>query len=161
VLAGLETVLAVLDARQLLAAPAVTACYFGAEDYVADLGGVRTIDNLEVLVPRSRVAMAARLAGVMALDQIVPDIADGARFSRDAAQGRSLGFAGKMCIHPAQVPWANAAFSSSAAEMDRARRVLAAAVDAEASGHGVFAFEGQMIDEPLLRQARSVLARGT
>ena len=65
VVAGLETVRGVVDARHVLVPP-VVACYFGAEDYVADLGGVRTPDNGEVTYARTYVAMAARLAGVRA-----------------------------------------------------------------------------------------------
>ena len=99
-IAGLETVRGVADARTLLDPP-VVACYFGAEDYVADLGGIRTDSNDEVSVARSLVAMAARLAGVPALDMITLDFGDDERFVREAREARALGYAGKMCIHPA------------------------------------------------------------
>jgi citrate lyase beta subunit len=74
VVAGIETVLGVLDARAVLVAP-VVACYFGAEDYVADLGGARGADNAEVATARSLVAMAARVAGIPALDIVTIDFA--------------------------------------------------------------------------------------
>jgi citrate lyase subunit beta/citryl-CoA lyase len=67
IVAGVETVLGVADARELLGPP-VVACYFGAEDYVADLGGIRTPGNAEVAHARAYVAMAARLAGVAAVE---------------------------------------------------------------------------------------------
>jgi citrate lyase subunit beta/citryl-CoA lyase len=159
VVAGLETALGVADARPLLAHPVVVAAYFGAEDYVADLGGVRTAGNLEVLVARSAVALAGRLAGVPTLDQIVADFRHDARFTAEAHEARALGFAGKLCIHPGQVPLANAAFVPSAQEVDRARRLLAAYEAASARGLAAIDFEGQMVDEPLAAQARQVLAR--
>jgi citrate lyase subunit beta/citryl-CoA lyase len=156
VLAGIETVLGVERVAELLRPP-VTTAYFGAEDYVADLGGVRTEDNTEVLYARSRVALAARIAGVHALDQVVTGFDDDERFLTDAAQGRALGYRGKLCIHPAQVPLANRAFSPSPEEIERARRLLAAYDEASARGVSAIAFEGQMVDEPLARQARAVL----
>jgi citrate lyase subunit beta/citryl-CoA lyase len=157
VLAGIETVLGVDRVADLLRPP-VTTVYFGAEDYVADLGGVRSEDNTEVLYARSRVALAARIAGVHALDQVVTSFDDDERFLTDAAQGRALGYRGKLCIHPAQVPLANRVFSPAPEEVDRARRLLAAYDEASARGVSAIAFEGQMVDEPLARQARAVLS---
>jgi citrate lyase subunit beta/citryl-CoA lyase len=158
VVAGVETAMGVAHADEVASHPAVAAVYFGAEDYVADLGGIRTETNLEVLYARSRVALAARIAGVHALDQVVTALDDAERFLRDAAEGRALGYRGKLCIHPAQVPLANQAFSASHAELDRARRLVAAYDAATARGVAAIAFEGQMVDEPLARQARAVLA---
>ena len=160
IIAGIETVPGVVRAEEVLAAPGVVAGYFGAEDYVLDLGGIRTEASTETLYARSRVAIAARMAGVTVLDQVVTSLSDEDRFASDAAVGRSLGYRGKLCIHPAQVPWANAAFSPSAAELDRARRLLEAYDAAVAQGRASISFEGQMVDEPLARQARAVLAAG-
>jgi citrate lyase subunit beta/citryl-CoA lyase len=87
------------------------------------------------------VALAARLTGTVAIDQVVTALQDEERFAADAAVGRALGYRGKLCIHPDQVAWAHTAFSPTPEEVDRARRLLAA----------------QMIDEPLARQARGIL----
>jgi citrate lyase subunit beta / citryl-CoA lyase len=157
IVAGIETARGVADARILLGHPRIVACYFGAEDFTADMGGVRRDDNLEVLFPRAQVALAARLAGVPALDIVVAAFKDEDRFRREAAEARALGFAGKLCIHPSQVPVANEAFVPGADEVDRARRVLAAYDAAVAEGRAAIAFEGQMVDEPLARRARAVL----
>jgi citrate lyase subunit beta/citryl-CoA lyase len=154
VLAGIETVRGVVDARELLRPP-VTACYFGAEDYIADLGGVRTPENHEVDVPRAMLAMAARLAGVPALDMVTTDFRDEERFVAEARAARSLGFAGKLCIHPAQVALANQAFLPSAQEVEWASALLAAF---EAAGGVAIAHEGQMVDEPVAARARAILA---
>ena len=156
--AGIETAIGAADARSVLRA-GVDVAYFGAEDFVADMGGVRTAGNGEVAYARAEVALAARLAGVALLDMVVTDFGDDERFSREAAEARALGYGGKLCIHPAQVPLANAAFVPSAGEVDRARRLLAAYDAAVAEGHAAIAFEGQMVDEPLARRARALVAR--
>ena len=158
VLAGLETALGVADARLLLAHPRVVAAYFGAEDFIADIGGVRTDDNQEVLFARSAVALAGRLAGVPVLDQVVTDFRNDTRFAREAAEARAMGYAGKLCIHPGQVAIANDAFVPTADELDRARRLLTAYEAASSAGVAAIDFEGQMVDEPLATQARRVIA---
>jgi citrate lyase subunit beta/citryl-CoA lyase len=154
VVAGIETVRGVDDARTVLAQP-IVACYFGAEDYIADLGGVRTPGNAEVATARSLVAIAARLAGVAALDMVTIDFHDTDRFTAEAREARALGYAGKMCIHPRQVPLAHEAFQPTADEVDTARRLLAAF---EAAGGDTIAFEGQMVDAVVAARARAVLA---
>jgi citrate lyase subunit beta/citryl-CoA lyase len=154
VVAGLETVRGVADARDVLRSP-VVACYFGAEDYVADLGGVRTPANAEVAWARQYVVVAARLAGVPALDMVTIDFRDDERFAAEARQARTLGYAGKLCIHPAQVGLAHEAFRPTDDEVDAARRLLAAF---DAAGGDTIAFEGQMVDEVVAARARAVLA---
>ncbi|HEY5663622.1 MAG TPA: CoA ester lyase [Ilumatobacter sp.] len=158
VLAGVETARGVADARMLLAHPRIVAAYFGAEDFVADMGGVRTDGNREVAYARSVVALAGRLAGVPVLDQVVTDFRDDARFAAEAAEARALGYRGKLCIHPAQVAIANRAFVPDPTEVDRAQRLLAAYDAAVAGGVAAIDFDGQMVDEPLAAQARRIIA---
>jgi citrate lyase subunit beta/citryl-CoA lyase len=157
VLAGIESAMGVERVRELLVSP-VAVAYFGAEDFVADMGGVRTSGSNEVLYARSRVALAARLAGMPAVDQVVTHLDAEDHFLTDAADGRALGYRGKLCIHPAQVALAHRAFTPSGEEVDRARRLVAAYEDAVAKGHAAIAFEGHMVDEPLARHARAVIA---
>lgn len=159
ILAGLETGAGVWNAHEILREDAVRWAYFGAEDYTTDLGGRRTPGGLEVLYARSQVALAARLTGVPALDIVVTALNDPERFREDAALGRALGYAGKLCIHPAQVALAHDLFGATDAERARAHALLAAAHDAAARGHGAFSFEGQMVDEPMLAAARAILAQ--
>ena len=157
ILVGIETVAGVINVREILHEPRVAACYFGAEDYTADLGGIRRADSLEVLWPRSQVAAHAAHAGVLSMDQVVTELGDEAAFRVDAQMGRSLGYRGKLCIHPTQVAWANESFSPSTEEVARARRLIEAFDAATALGRGAVAFEGQMIDEPLARRARAII----
>jgi len=158
IIAGVETTMGVVRVDEIAQA-GVLAVYFGAEDFIADMGGERTRSGHEVAYARSWVVLAARAAGVLALDQVVVDIRDGERFSAEAKEARELGYAGKLCIHPAQVALANALFTPSAAAIERSRRILAAYAAGQREHRGVVNFEGQMIDAPLLVQARAVLAQ--
>jgi citrate lyase subunit beta/citryl-CoA lyase len=158
----IETARGVLNVETLAAVPHshLTALAFGAEDFMTDLGGQRTPEGLEVLYARSRVVLAARAAGLQALDLVFVNIRDDEGFRRDAQVGRQLGYSGKMCIVPRQVETANVVFSPSAEEIERARRLLDAYDNAQADGRGVFEFEGAMVDEPILKRARGILDLG-
>ena len=158
IIAGLETATGVADARDLLAHAQVIGGYFGAEDYIADLGGVRTQNNVEVQFARASIAQAGRLANKPVVDQIVANFRDNDRMTHEAFEARAMGFAGKLCIHPDQVALANAGFTPSDAEIERAERLLAAYDIGVASGVAAIDFEGQMVDEPLAEQARQILA---
>ncbi len=153
VVAGIETALGVADARPLLA-EGPDAGYFGAEDYIADIGGRRTPASTEVLFARSAVCLAAHLAGVVALDQAVVAVHDVEAFRVDASQGRDLGYRGKICLHPGQVAIAHEVFTPSAAEIEHAQAVLRAAE------RGVGVVDGQMVDAVHVTMAKRVLAAG-
>jgi citrate lyase subunit beta/citryl-CoA lyase len=150
---GLESARGVADCRELLTAP-VDAAYFGAEDYIADLGGSRTGAGAEVLYARSKVVLAARLGGVAAIDQVVTAVRDDDRFVADARAGAALGYTGKICVHPRQVELAHEVFTPTDAEVEHAEAVLHVA---EAGGVGTV--DGQMVDDVHVRMARQVLAR--
>lgn len=158
-IAGIESARGVADAREILTAAAPAGAYFGAEDYAADVGGRRTREGDEILYARSQVVLAARLAGVSTLDQVVIDFRDGDVFMRDACAGRAIGYSGKLCIHPSQVPLANDVFGATSEQLERARAMLATWEAAAANGIAAVEFEGAMIDGPALRMARDTIAR--
>lgn len=159
IMAGIESVAGVEYLREILAGEVKPgSLYFGAEDYTSDLGGERTQSGLEVLYPRSKVAAQARLAGIPALDIVCTRLRDDAAFTEEATFGRALGYGGKLCIHPAQVALAHAVFSPSLEAVARAKELLAAAEAQAEGGSGVFAWQGQMVDGPMLAKARAVLA---
>ncbi len=153
-MAGLETAAGIHAAPDILRPGHFAAAYFGAEDYIADLGGRRTQSSAEVLYARSRVAMAAALGRIDAVDQVVVSYGDANAFRADAAVARDLGYRGKLCIHPDQVALAHAAFTPSGTEVTRARALLDALA---AAGGGVASFEGQMIDAPAVLAANKVV----
>jgi len=153
VVVGIETARGVARARELLAEPGLVAGYFGAEDFIASVGGRRTSSSREVLFARSEVLLAARLGGVGALDQAVVNVRDEAFFRTDAGEGRDLGYDGKICIHPTQVTLAHEVFTPSEEEVAHARDVV------EAGRAGVGVVNGEMVDDVHLRMAAAVLAR--
>jgi citrate lyase subunit beta/citryl-CoA lyase len=152
VVAGIETALGVADARPLLAG-GLAGAYFGAEDYIADIGGQRTGEGKEVLYARSQVCLAAYLAGVPAIDEAVVGLGDDDFFLASAQAGRAIGYQGKICIHPRQVELAHQVFTPTPEEVAHAEAVLAAG-DA-----GVGVVDGQMVDIVHVKMAQSVLAR--
>jgi citrate lyase subunit beta/citryl-CoA lyase len=158
-IALIETVRGVANARAIAeAARPGTAFAFGAEDFATDIGARRTAAGAEVLFARSQVVLAAKLCDLAALDQVVVEVRDDSRFAADAHAGRDLGYDGKLCLTPRQVEQANAEFAPSAAEIDFARRLIAAFEEAERRQLGAFDFEGRMVDEPLVKRARKILA---
>jgi citrate lyase subunit beta/citryl-CoA lyase len=139
--------------------PRLIGAYFGAEDYIADVGGERTAHGREVAYARSRAVLAGRIIGVGVLDQVVVEVHNSDRFRAEATEARQLGFTGKLCVHPSQVKLANDVFTPTDEEVDRSRRMLSAVADAEKEGRGVVWFEGRMVDVPVIRQAERLLAR--
>jgi len=158
VMAGVETALGVFNVATFLDGGLADAVYFGAEDFTADMGGLRSREGTEVLYARSQVALAARIRSVVAIDQIVADFEDDELYRLDARFGRSLGYVGKLCIHPRQVALAREAFTPTARELEDARALLVAFDEGLASGAGVIRFRGQMIDEPLAKRAAAIVA---
>ena len=155
-----ETPLGVLRAGEIAGSQRVNGLMWGAEDLIAGLGGSssRHPDGRYRDVARyarSTVLLAAAAAGIGALDSVYLDIVDtdGLRF--EAEDAVASGFAAKACIHPTQVDVVRAAFRPKPEVVEWARRVL----DAARGQPGVFAFEGRMVDEPVLGHARQILSR--
>lgn len=159
VLAIIESARGVLGAEETADAAATDALLFGAEDLSADLGATRTDEGTEVLYARQRVVTAASAAGVDAIDTLWTDFEDTEGLRADTARGIGMGYDGKMAIHPSQVAVINDAFTPADERVQWAEKVLAAREDAKASGKGVFAVEGEMIDAPLIAQAERVMER--
>ncbi len=152
----LETGKGVLHAEEIASAdPRVVAVAFGAEDYTRDVGARRTPEAL--LFARSMIVAAAKAAGVQASDTVYANVDDEAGLAAEAKLARDLGFDGKGAIHPAQVPALHAAFTPSEKEMEEARKIVAAAEEAEARGIGAIAIGGKMIDRPVLERAKRAI----
>ena len=159
ILVGIETVKGLMSVQDIFGTASVFAAYFGAEDYVHDLGGLRTDGNDEVLFARTQIGISSRLFGVPVVDQIVADFSDSERFMKEAQQAKSLGFTGKLCIHPSQVPLANQSFSSTPEEIQQAIELLKVYDAAVANGTASIVHNGQMVDEALAKQARRILSQ--
>ena len=154
----IETASAVVNAYAIAAAsPRVVAVAFGAEDFTNDMRIERTDEDLEIAYPRSVVCVAARAAGVLALDTPYFRFRDPEGLTRDALAARRLGFKGKFAIHPAQIDVINETFAPSPSEVEHARRVVRAFEEAERAGRGATSMDGRVIDVPVVERARNLL----
>ncbi len=156
-LLNIETPRALRRAGELAAAhPRVAGLQLGLGDLFEPLSISRG-DAAAVHQMLLQMRLAAGEAGVFAYDGAYADIRDAEGFRAEAGMSRRLGFLGKSCIHPSQVPLANEIFRPSDAEIADARKVEAAAAEAEVRGIGAYVVDGRMIDAPFLLRARAVL----
>ena len=153
----IETAQGVAAATEIgTASPNVSALFFGAIDFSADIGCAVEWDAL--VYARSRVVLAAAVAGVTALDSPFMDVPALDALREESRRTRRLGFVGKAAIHPTQVSVIHEAFSPTAEEIAWARKVVAAY---EGNAGGVLLVEGQLIERPVVRAAQRTLQMAT
>ena len=120
--------------------------------------GIDRADATAVHAMQLAVRLAAAEAGVWACDTVYGTVRDPDAYTREAEVARRLGFIGKSCIHPTQVPLANAVFRPSDMEIAQAARVVKAAREAEKNGVGAYLVDGKMIDGPFVTRAEAIVA---
>lgn len=151
-IALIETARGVLRAHEVAGVQGVVRLAFGNVDLAADLG-VAHDDHLALTHARSQVVLASAAAGLCPpLDGVTTAVRDADALDADVAHGRRLGFAGKLCVHPAQLAAVAAGFAPSESELAWARSVLAA-------GDAVTTVDGRMVDKPVLDRARRLLSQ--
>lgn len=148
---AVETILAILDAS-----PRVMAAQLGAEDLTADLGIPRTAHGEEINYARHRIVYGCRAKGLPAYDTPFLYFKNEEGLTFDSRTAKAIGFMGKTCIHPGQIPIINQSFAPTEEEIAAARAITAAA--GTTSG-GAFSLHGKMIDGPVIDRARQILAR--
>jgi citrate lyase subunit beta/citryl-CoA lyase len=152
-MALIETANGFANALEIARDHAVTRLAFGAFDFQLDVGIQGDTD--ELLYFRSQLVLVSRLAGIAPpVDGVNTEIDDAERLTRDTLRARRLGFGGKLCIHPKQVPHVNACFRPTVEEIAWARHVMETA--AQSKGAAVQA-RGQMIDRPIIARAERIL----
>jgi citrate lyase subunit beta/citryl-CoA lyase len=137
---------------------------WGAEDLSTALGACTNTDAagqwaFTYRMARSLCLLAAHAAGVQAVETLYADFRDEAGLRASSRAARAEGFTGRLAIHPAQVAAINESFTPSPAEIEHARRVIAAF--AAAPGAGTVGLDGKMLDLPHLKQAEAILAQTT
>ncbi len=160
-LALVETARGVAQALQIAdGSDRVDALCFGHADFTRDMG-LCDVDATGGVAwhARCEVAIAARAADLSPIDTVHLEIKDATAFRDDVLRGQQLGFEGKLCIHPTQVAIVNEVYTPTATQISYAERVIAAWEEAQASGRGVFALDGTMVDAPVIAAQRRVLAR--
>ncbi len=153
----IETAKGLLALPQLLAHPSVAGVSWGPYDMAADIGARSVRDDAGNLhstfrYARDRLLLDAAAYAIPAYDTVSVELSDPATTRRDSAEAAELGFAGKFCIHPGQVDQIRSAFRPSDRQIDWATRLIAGF-----GAHGATLFEGDMVDEPMLRRARRIL----
>lgn len=158
----IESARGVLNVNEIVSASSrIVAVGFGAADYLRDFGRSYfsiSQDESELLYARSRIALAARVAGIPAIDTpFLGLITDKEGLIREAKIALSLGFKGKMCIHPSHIEPINQVFSPSEKDVSTARKIVEAYERARSRGLGAASVEGRMIDEATYKVAREIL----
>lgn len=157
--AMMETPLGVLNAAEIAAHPRLTGFVLGTNDLAKDLNTRFRADREPLLTSLQLCLLAARAHGVVAIDGVYNAFKDEDGLKAECDQGRDMGFDGKTLIHPAQLAIANAAFAPSDAEIDLARRQIAAFDAAEAAGQGVAVVDGKIVENLHIVTARATLAK--
>ncbi|HEX2849673.1 MAG TPA: CoA ester lyase [Acidimicrobiales bacterium] len=157
--AMLETPSGLFDARAIAASSErLAVLVMGTNDIAKELHAEHVPGRQPLLFALSQCLLAAREAGKVILDGVYNDIQNAEGFEAECVQGREMGFDGKTLIHPSQVEPCNRVFAPSEAEVDQARKIIAAFEDAEAQGKGVVTVDGRMIENLHVENARRALA---
>ncbi|HWR05434.1 aldolase/citrate lyase family protein [Sporomusa sp.] len=158
-MAAVETAKGLRNAYEIAtASPRMVALAIGGEDFIADLKTTRSKDGKELFVPRSQLLLAARAAGIDAIDTVFSDINDEETFVAEVNMIKQLGFDGKSVINPRQVRIVHQIFTPTEKEIAHAERVIAAYNAAIERNSGVINLDGKMIDTPMVLRAERVLA---
>lgn len=159
-LAIIETARGVVNLKEIAQADTrVEALIFGAEDLAGDIGAVRSMDGKEVFYARSALVIHAAAFGLQAIDTPFVDLQDLDGLRQEVQTIMRMGYTGKLAIHPNQIAPIVEIFTPSEVEIVAAQALIAAHDAHQASGTGVFAYNGRMVDMPMIRAAERILAR--
>jgi len=157
--AMLETPIAVLHAEEIAtASERLSVLVLGTNDLAKELHAEHVPGRAPLVFGLSQCLLAARMAGKVILDGVYNDIKDPDGFLAECVQGRQLGFDGKTLIHPTQVEPCNDTFAPGEEELTRSRGLILAFEEAQADGRGVATYEGRMIENMHVDNARRAIA---
>ena len=157
--AMMETPRGILNAPAIAAHPRLAGMVMGTNDLAKELQTRSRADRLPMMPGLGLCLLAAKAEGIVIVDGVYNAYLDEDGLRAECEQGRDMGFDGKTLIHPAQVAVTNAAFAPSEAEIDLARRQIAAFEAAEAEGQGVAVVDGRIVENLHVVTARQVLAK--
>lgn len=158
IMAAIESALGVVNAYDIATASTrMMGIALGAEDYCANLKTQRTPSGNELQLARQTIVVAARAAGIDALDTVYSNLNDMDTFRAEVEYIKSLGFDGKSIINPRQIEVVNEVFAPKEKDIAKARTILAAIKEAEARGSGVVSVNGKMVDKPVVIRAQRTI----
>lgn len=157
-MAAIEGALGVINAYQIAtASDRLIGIALGAEDFCANMKCQRTLSGAELQLARQTIVLAARAAGIDALDTVYSDVNNEAQLLFEANLIKDLGFDGKSVINPRQIAPVHSVFNPTPKEIEKAKRIVAAMREAEARGSGVISLNGKMVDKPVVLRAQRVI----
>ncbi len=158
--AMIESAAGVLRAAEIAAAsPRMASLIFGSADYAADVHCRPGEDRLEVLLALQAIVIAARSAGIDAIDAPCFDIRDQSLLARESSQARRMGFTGKCAMHPEQLAIINRTFDVTPEDIAWAERIIAELDEADRRGKALSTIDGNLIDNPHRTAAERILKR--
>lgn len=157
----IETAKGVINLKEIVqASPRLAGLMFGAEDLAGDMGATRTPQGWEVFYARSAVVTYAKAFGLDAIDTVFINLhTDESDLITETKMALQMGYTGKLAIHPNQIAPIQSVFTPTEDEIDSAQRLIDAHEHHQASGTGVFEYEGKMIDMPMVRSALAIINR--
>lgn len=158
IMAAIESALGVVNAYAIAtASPRMMGIALGAEDYCANLKTQRTPGGDELRLARETIVVAARAAGIDALDTVYSNLDDMETFRKEVELIHTLGFDGKSIINPRQIEIVNEVFAPTPKAIEKARAIIAAIREAERRGSGVVSVNGKMVDRPVVIRAQRTI----
>jgi citrate lyase subunit beta/citryl-CoA lyase len=154
----IESSLGVIKAYEIaISAENIVAMVIGLEDYTADIGAKRTNEAMESFYARSQVVNACRAAGIQPIDSVFSDVADMESLKQNVLKSKALGFDGMGCIHPRQIRVIHEYFAPNKDEIEKARKIVNAFIEATEKGLGVVSLGTKMIDPPVVKRAQRTI----
>ena len=158
ILTAVESALGITNAYSIAtASDRIIGIALGAEDYCANLKTTRSSEGTELFYARSAIVVAARAAGIDALDTVYSNVNDTEGLIEQTKLIKQLGFDGKSIINPRQIAPINSVFRPTDKDIEKALRIIKAADEAEKRGSGVVSLDGKMIDKPIYMRAKRVI----
>ncbi len=158
IMAAIESALGVVNAYDIaISSPRMMGIALGAEDYCANLKTQRSKEGDELRLARETIVVAARAAGIDALDTVFSNLNDMETFRREVEYIKTLGFDGKSIINPRQIEVVNEVLTPTEKDIEKAKAIVAAIKEAEKKGLGVIALNGKMIDRPVVIRAERTI----
>ena len=158
IMAAIESTLGIVNAYEIaVASERMMGIALGAEDYCANLKTQRSPEGTELLFARQQIVVAARAAGIDALDTVYSNLNGRATVLEEVELIKQLGFDGKSIINPRQIEIVNEVFAPTEKAIEKAKTIIAAIKEAEKRGSGVIAVNGKMVDRPVVIRAQRTI----
>ena len=154
----IETTGAVLNVQEICKASSrVVAIAFGCEDFVTDLGGEHDPEGTSIFMARTKIAMAAKEAGIVPIDTVHIKVHDLEDLEKNLILSKKLGFEGMLVLNPKELPLVHKYYSPSEEEIEWAKEMIRLSDEVFSTGKGVAVINGKFIGPPMLKKAKDIM----